>query len=79
MRLRAKNEHWSANAKLTVCALDSAGINKGVQWDYRLKKMVGQCESHKFSPLSNKFTMMADQLKAARREETENEGEVSYI
>ena len=31
MRLRAKNEDWSDNAKLTVTALDSAGINKGVQ------------------------------------------------
>ena len=61
VRLTAENENGTENARIFVTALDSAGVSYGVQWDYKLKK----CEGHKFQPMTNKFNMMSDQLKAA--------------
>ena len=66
---RAENENWAANARLVATALDSAGVSSGVQWDYKLKKMVGQCEGHKLQPLTSKFNLMANKLKAAKEED----------
>ena len=63
---RAENEDWAANTRLVTTALDSAGVSSGVQWDYKLKKMVGQCEGHKLQPLTSKFNLMANKLKAAK-------------
>ena len=74
---RADGEDWKANARFVVTALDSAGVSSGVQWDYKLKKMVGQCEGHKFSPLTNKFNMMADKLKAAKVAENEHNSDAT--
>ena len=42
-------------------------------WNYQVNKMVRQFEGHKFTPMSNKFNMMADKLKAAKVA-AENEG-----
>ena len=74
--LRADREEWDDNARIGFLALDSAGTSSGVQWDYRLHKMTGQCNAHKFEPLTNKFNMMANQLKEDRLKEKElEEGE----
>ena len=64
--MRFENGKWKENARIVVTALDSAGVSSGVQWDYKLKKMIGQCEGHKFQPTTDKFNMMADQLKAKK-------------
>ena len=66
VRFRAGNEKWTKNARIVVTALVSARVSSGVQWDYKLKKMIGQCKGHKFQPVTNKFNMMADQLKVAK-------------
>ena len=78
--LRAENENSTENSRTAVTALDSAGVSSSVQGNYRLQKMVGQCKGHKFQPMTNKFSMMVDQLKvtaAVNNLNATDQGEVS--
>ena len=70
MSLRAIREKWDQSACFGFTAIDSAGLSSGVQWDYRLMQMAGQCQAHKFEPLSKKFNMMANSLKSNSGEDT---------
>ena len=50
------------NARLIATAVDSTTAGLGVQWDYKMKRMVGQYKGHTFTPPSNKFNMITDKL-----------------
>ena len=60
---RAVREKWGRNECLGFNSIDSASVATGIQWDNTRRMMVGQCQSHHFQPMTNKFHQMADERK----------------
>jgi len=73
---RAKHEKWTSHQKTGVLAQDSCNLSVGIEHDYVINTLVGGDESIRLGRLSYMFQLLAQQIRDANEEVSEDTTDV---
>ena len=73
MGTQTNADGWSANTRRGVLVQDSCSLSAGIEHGHVSNRLTGDNETHRLGNLSNKFHLMAQQVRDVSREENEED------